>query len=61
MACMVAEIAAAELDAAHERIAGRFARAEPRSGVIFTLLKTPALVPPLIGLVGLLRHPWNCW
>ena len=33
MACMVAEIAAAELDAVHERIAGRFARAEPRARV----------------------------
>jgi SRSO17 transposase len=30
MACVMAEIAAAELDAVHERIAGRFARAEPR-------------------------------
>ena len=33
MACMVADIAAAELDAVHERIAGRFARAEPRARV----------------------------
>ena len=33
MACMVAEIAAAELDAVHGRIAGRFARAEPRARV----------------------------
>ena len=31
MACMVVEIAAVELDAVHERIAGRFARAEPRA------------------------------
>jgi SRSO17 transposase len=31
MACMVAEIAAAELDAVHERIAGRFWRSEPRA------------------------------
>jgi SRSO17 transposase len=30
MACMVADIAAAELDRVHARIAGRFARAEPR-------------------------------
>ncbi len=30
---MVADIAAAELDAVHERIAGRFARAEPRARV----------------------------
>ena len=33
MACMVAEIAAAELDAVHGRIAGRFARSEPRARV----------------------------
>jgi SRSO17 transposase len=33
MACMVADIAAAELDVVHERIAGRFARAEPRARV----------------------------
>ena len=33
MACMVADIAAAELDAVHDRIAGRFARAEPRARV----------------------------
>src|SRR5437763_16265634 len=33
MACMVADIAAAELDAVHERVAGRFARAEPRARV----------------------------
>jgi SRSO17 transposase len=33
MACMVAEIAAAELDAVHARIAGRFARSEPRARV----------------------------
>ena len=33
MACMMADIAAAELDAVHERIAGRFARAEPRARV----------------------------
>jgi SRSO17 transposase len=33
MACMVADIAAAELDAVHGRIAGRFARAEPRARV----------------------------
>jgi SRSO17 transposase len=33
IACMVAEIAAAELDVVHERIAGRFARAEPRARV----------------------------
>ena len=33
MACMVADIAAAELDAVHERIAGRFARSEPRARV----------------------------
>jgi SRSO17 transposase len=33
MACMVADIAAAELDAVHARIAGRFARAEPRARV----------------------------
>jgi SRSO17 transposase len=33
MACMVADIAAAELDAVHERIAGRFAQAEPRARV----------------------------
>jgi hypothetical protein len=32
MACMVADIAA-ELDAVHERIAGRFARSEPRARV----------------------------
>src|SRR5215467_2064074 len=31
MACMVVEIAAAELDRVHERIAGRFARSEPRA------------------------------
>ena len=33
MACMVVDIAAAELDRVHERIAGRFARAEPRARV----------------------------
>ena len=33
MACMVAGIAEAELDRVHERIAGRFARAEPRARV----------------------------
>ncbi len=33
MACMVVDIAAAELDAVHERIAGRFARSEPRARV----------------------------
>jgi SRSO17 transposase len=33
MACMVVDIAAAELDAVHERIAGRFGRAEPRARV----------------------------
>ena len=33
MACMVVDIAAAELDAVHGRIAGRFARAEPRARV----------------------------
>src|SRR5258706_16478581 len=33
MSCTVADIAAAELDAVHERIAGRFARAEPRARV----------------------------
>jgi SRSO17 transposase len=33
MACMVAEIAAAELDVVHGRIAGRFTRAEPRARV----------------------------
>ena len=33
IACMVAEVAAAELDTVHERIAGRFARAEPRARV----------------------------
>jgi hypothetical protein len=33
MACVVAEIAAAEVDAVHERIAGRFARSEPRARV----------------------------
>jgi len=33
MACMVADIAAAELDAVHARIAGRFARSEPRARV----------------------------
>jgi SRSO17 transposase len=33
MACMVADIAVAELDVVHERIAGRFARAEPRARV----------------------------
>jgi SRSO17 transposase len=33
MACMVADIAAAELDAVHARIAGRFGRAEPRARV----------------------------
>jgi SRSO17 transposase len=33
MACMVADIAAAELDRVHGRIAGRFARAEPRARV----------------------------
>ena len=33
MACMVVDIAAAELDPVHERIAGRFARAEPRARV----------------------------
>src|SRR5580700_6471325 len=31
MARMVADIAAAELDAVHARIAGRFARSEPRA------------------------------
>jgi SRSO17 transposase len=30
---MVADLAAAELDRVHERIAGRFARAEPRARV----------------------------
>ena len=33
MACMVVDVAAAELDAVHGRIAGRFARAEPRARV----------------------------
>jgi SRSO17 transposase len=33
MACMVVDIAAAELDRVHERIAGRFGRAEPRARV----------------------------
>jgi SRSO17 transposase len=33
MGCMVADIAAAELDAVHARIAGRFARSEPRARV----------------------------
>ena len=33
MACMVVDIAAAELDRVHARIAGRFARAEPRARV----------------------------
>jgi SRSO17 transposase len=33
MACMVVDIAAAELDAVHARIAGRFARSEPRARV----------------------------
>src|SRR6478736_1654474 len=33
MAGMMADIAAAELDAVHERIAGRFARSEPRARV----------------------------
>src|ERR1700757_1386808 len=33
MAFMVADIAAAELDAVHARIAGRFGRAEPRARV----------------------------
>jgi SRSO17 transposase len=33
MACMVADITAAELDRVHERIAGRFARSEPRARV----------------------------
>ena len=33
MACMVVDIAAAELDRVHGRIAGRFARAEPRARV----------------------------
>ena len=33
MACMVADIAEAELDRVNERIAGRFARAEPRARV----------------------------
>jgi hypothetical protein len=33
MACVVADIAAAELDAVPERIAGRFARSEPRARV----------------------------
>jgi hypothetical protein len=31
VACMVVGIAAAELNRVHERIAGRFARAEPRA------------------------------
>jgi hypothetical protein len=31
--CMVADHVAAELDRVHERIAGRFARAEPRARV----------------------------
>jgi SRSO17 transposase len=33
MACMVVDIAAAELDRLHERIASRFARSEPRTRV----------------------------
>jgi SRSO17 transposase len=33
MACMVVDIAAAELDRLHERIASRFARSEPRARV----------------------------
>jgi hypothetical protein len=33
MACMVVDVAAAELDRLHERIASRFARSEPRAGV----------------------------
>jgi SRSO17 transposase len=33
MACMIVDIAAAELDAVHERIARRFARSEPRARV----------------------------
>jgi hypothetical protein len=33
MACMVVDIAAAELDLLHERIASRFARSEPRARV----------------------------
>jgi len=33
MACMMADIAAAELDRVHQRIASRFARSEPRARV----------------------------
>src|SRR5258705_927522 len=33
MLCMVVDLVAAELDRVHERIAGRFARAEPRARV----------------------------
>jgi SRSO17 transposase len=33
MSCMVVDLVAAELDRVHERIAGRFARSEPRSRV----------------------------
>jgi hypothetical protein len=33
MLCVVLEMAADELDRVHERIAGRFARAEPRARV----------------------------
>jgi len=33
MSCMVVDLVAAELDRVHERIAGRFARAEPRARV----------------------------
>ncbi len=31
--CMLVDLVAAELDRVHERIAGRFARAEPRSRI----------------------------
>ncbi len=33
MGCMVVDVAAAELDRWHERIAGRFWRSEPRARV----------------------------
>jgi hypothetical protein len=33
MECMMADLVAAELDRVHERIAGRFGRAEPRARV----------------------------